>query len=263
MKLKNIFRCICLFGFLSIGTSYAAEPIEQIEITSIEKDVSDFFTVNKVNRAAYHRGSSIDYKKVFYGSPLIYIILFLISLAAVAIWFYISMHLKKAKWITDDFDQKIHSLLAQKNSKEAMLLCKRDPSLYASVVHVLLQSGVSDAAFTQNQIKAEGKRLSVPYFQKMSLLNDFAVISPMIGLLGTVFGLFYAFYGLERSQESITKLFDGLGVAVGTTLAGLIVAVLSMIFASTLKYKLIQHLSIIEARAQSLFNVMKSTPNDS
>ncbi len=74
----------------------------------------------------------------------------------------------------------------------------------------------------------------------------------MLGLLGTVIGMFYAFYDVNRSAESINALFDGLGIAVGTTVAGLVVAILCMLFSTTLKYRLIKTLSHVENEALHL-----------
>jgi biopolymer transport protein ExbB len=52
------------------------------------------------------------------------------------------------------------------------------------------------------------------------------VISPLIGLLGTVLGLIEMFKGIAVSTGNITPndLADGLGLAMRTTAAGLIIA---------------------------------------
>ncbi|MFA6502142.1 MAG: MotA/TolQ/ExbB proton channel family protein, partial [Parachlamydiales bacterium] len=96
------------------------------------------------------------------------------------------------------------------------------------------------------------QRYTTKFWQKIGLLNEIVVIAPMLGLLGTVLGMFYAFYDVNRSIDSISALFDGLGIAVGTTVAGLIVAILSMIFHTILKYRLIKMLNSIENEAFSL-----------
>ena len=105
-------------------------------------------------------------------------------------------------------------------------------------------------------MKAEGKRSSMTYWQKIGLLSDIAIIAPMLGLLGTVLGMFYAFYDVNRSMESITSLFDGLGVSVGTTVAGLIVAILALILHSTAKYRLIRTLSHVESEAHGITSLI-------
>jgi biopolymer transport protein ExbB len=101
-------------------------------------------------------------------------------------------------------------------------------------------------------MKTEGKRLTSHLWQRLALLNDIAIVAPMLGLLGTVIGMFYAFYDVNRSIESINALFDGLGIAVGTTVAGLIIAILSMLLATTLKYRLVKNLSLVENTALTI-----------
>ncbi|MBD1576624.1 MotA/TolQ/ExbB proton channel family protein [Vibrio sp. S11_S32] len=60
----------------------------------------------------------------------------------------------------------------------------------------------------------------------LKLLTLIGVISPLIGLLGTVLGLIDMFKGVAASTGNITPndLADGLGLAMRTTAAGLIVA---------------------------------------
>ncbi len=60
----------------------------------------------------------------------------------------------------------------------------------------------------------------------LRLLTLIGVISPLIGLLGTVLGLIDMFKGIAVSSGNITPndLADGLGLAMRTTAAGLIIA---------------------------------------
>ncbi|WP_281543937.1 MotA/TolQ/ExbB proton channel family protein [Grimontia sp. SpTr1] len=60
----------------------------------------------------------------------------------------------------------------------------------------------------------------------LKLLNIIGVLSPLIGLLGTVVGLIEMFKGLSATQGGISpaELADGLGLAMSTTAAGLLIA---------------------------------------
>lgn len=60
----------------------------------------------------------------------------------------------------------------------------------------------------------------------LKLLNVIGVLSPLIGLLGTVIGLIEMFKGLSATQGGISpsELADGLGLAMSTTAAGLLIA---------------------------------------
>lgn len=61
----------------------------------------------------------------------------------------------------------------------------------------------------------------------LKLLQVIGIISPLLGLLGTVLGLIEMFAGLGASQGPVTPamLSGGLGLAMNTTAAGLIIAV--------------------------------------
>jgi biopolymer transport protein ExbB len=106
-------------------------------------------------------------------------------------------------------------------------------------------------------MQAEGKRCGVALWQRISLINDVAIISPMLGLLGTVLGLFYAFYDVNRTPDTLAAIFDGLGIAVGTTVAGLIVAILAMIFSATLKFRIVRLLNSLENATLTLGNLIQ------
>ncbi|KGK14197.1 MotA/TolQ/ExbB proton channel family protein [Vibrio navarrensis] len=60
----------------------------------------------------------------------------------------------------------------------------------------------------------------------LRLLTLIGVLSPLIGLLGTVLGLIEMFKGVAASSGNITPndLADGLGLAMRTTAAGLLIA---------------------------------------
>lgn len=61
----------------------------------------------------------------------------------------------------------------------------------------------------------------------LKLLQVIGIISPLLGLLGTVLGLIDMFAELGQSQGPVTpaQLSAGLGLAMNTTAAGLIIAV--------------------------------------
>ncbi|OXX57048.1 biopolymer transporter ExbB [Vibrio sp. V12_P9A6T4] len=60
----------------------------------------------------------------------------------------------------------------------------------------------------------------------LRILSLIGVISPLLGLLGTVLGLIEMFKGVALSSGNITPndLADGLGIAMRTTAAGLLIA---------------------------------------
>jgi biopolymer transport protein ExbB len=69
------------------------------------------------------------------------------------------------------------------------------------------------------------------------LLQLIGLLAPITGLLGTVFGLISAFDAISLSTESVNPslVAEGLGLAMNTTAAGLIIALPSLLVANLVR----------------------------
>jgi biopolymer transport protein ExbB len=193
----------------------------------------------------------INLRQVFSGSPIIYTVLFFLSTISFCVWIYTMLTIRSSGLLPPKIIKDLRNKLIKNQFDEAIDLCIKQKHFFCK----MLASGIMARRHGLNMMvdtmKTEGKRSTVAFWQQISILNEIAIIAPMLGLLGTVLGMFYAFYDLNRSIESVSLLFDGLGISVGTTVAGLIVAILAMIFYSIAKYRLVRTLAIVENEAQS------------
>lgn len=221
--MKKIFSCLSLF-FLS-------KPLLALEISPNTES------------------NQLDLLQVFYSSPIIYSVLLFLSFLAVIIWLYSIFTLKLSFLLPPRFLVDLRSLLLEKKYDAALSICQNSHNFIASIIASGICSRMHGHQVMLEAMQTEGKRCGVSMWQRISLLNDIAIIAPMLGLLGTVLGLFYAFYDVNRSPDTLVSIFDGLGIAVGTTVAGLIVAILAMIFYATLKLKVVRLLNSIENEA--------------
>ncbi len=205
-------------------------------------------------------GITIDFGKVFAGSPTIYSFLFLLSMSSFFIWLYTILSLRTSQILPKNTLKILREKLASKQFPEALDICETNNSLLFKMLASGLSTRSQGTTNMMDAVRLEGKRASGAHWQKIGLLNDIAIIAPMLGLLGTVLGMFYAFYDVNRSMESISAFFDGLGISVGTTVCGLLVAILAMLFHSMTKYKLVKQLSLIENEAKTLTNLIDAGP---
>jgi len=193
----------------------------------------------------------INLRQVFSGSPIIYSLLFFLSTISVCVWLYSMLTIRSVDLLPPKLIKELRTKLVSNQFDEALDLCVKQKHFFCK----MLASGILARRHGLNvmidTMKAEGKRSTVAFWQRISILNEIAIIAPMLGLLGTVLGMFYAFYDLNRSVESVSLLFDGLGISVGTTVAGLFVAILAMILYSVAKYRLVRILAVVENEAQS------------
>jgi len=179
------------------------------------------------------------------------------SVASLALWVYSLITFRAKEILPADFLQNLRVHLHKKQYAQAEQLCKAHGKLLGTIVHAGLSTRQHGAQVMMDTMKSEAKRAATKFWQRLALLNDVVIIAPMLGLLGTVIGMFYAFYDVNRSIESINALFDGLGIAVGTTVMGLIVAILAMVFYTTLKYRVVKTLSEVEVEALALSTLME------
>ncbi len=250
------FFFVLIFTVL-LSFSYAADKIEKpASNPKIESPSSTLSSpiVSPVKKPKI----SLDLSKIFFASPIIYSLLTLMSVSSLVIWLYSLATFRMKDLLPDSFLTSIRSHLTSKKYDEAYALSQNQSHFLAKMIFCGLQSRIHGSEVMIDAMKSEGKRASAAVWQRLSLLNDIVVTAPMLGLLGTVIGMFYAFYDVNRSMESITSLFDGLGIAVGTTVAGLIVSIVAMILHTTLKYRLVRSLSLVENEALSLSSLIET-----
>lgn len=207
---------------------------------------------NEVAEEVARAGIIIDLRQVFAGSPTIYSILFVLSIASMGIWIYTFLGLRKSEVLSTAHSEKLREEMSGKRYDSALKICQENSSLLLNMVGAALKSRNHGSSTMREVMQAEGRRESSSYWQKIGLLNEIAVLAPMLGLLGTVLGMFYAFYDLNRSVESISALFDGLGISVGTTVGGLVVAILALLLHTMAKYRLMKQLTLVEKEAEVL-----------
>lgn len=201
-----------------------------------------------------------DIVKVFQSCPIIYSLLLLMSIISLSVWLYSMITLRVSEMMPREFINKISNLLNNHNYDAALAYCKTEKNYTAAILSAGIAARKHGSQVMIETMNAEGRRAGLTLWQRISLLNEIAIVAPMLGLLGTVVGLFFAFYDSSRSAETIASIFDGLGIAVGTTVVGLIVSILAMIFYTTLKFRVVSLLNIIENETLALATQVEVEP---
>ncbi len=240
-----------------VATVKVEEPAQEVAAAApiVEQDLD---ALDEEDEAVPGRlpGILIDFKQVFAGSPTIYSTLLFLSIASLGLGLYSLLSLRSSQLVPQTPLTEVKNLILAGEYEAAKAVCEKR----SDILFKMVQSGLAVREWGPNVVldtmKTEGKRASGSFWQRLALLNDIAIIAPMLGLLGTVLGMFYAFYDLNRSVESITALFDGLGISVGTTVAGIVVAIIAMVLHSMTKYRLTRQLALVENEANSLARLM-------
>ena len=99
---------------------------------------------------------------------------------------------------------------------------------------------------------AEGGRIAAELTAAVDWLADIAAIAPLVGLLGTVLGMFQAFGGIAADVSAGAKpvvLAQGVSQAIVTTIFGLVVAIPCLVAYAFFRRRAQRRISEIEAAA--------------
>jgi len=101
---------------------------------------------------------------------------------------------------------------------------------------------------------AEGGRIADRMTAAVDWLADIAAIAPLVGLLGTVLGMFQAFGGIASDVSAGAKpivLAQGVSQAIVTTIFGLVVAIPSLVAYAFFRRRAQRRIAEIEAEVES------------
>ncbi|UCH25224.1 MAG: MotA/TolQ/ExbB proton channel family protein [Trueperaceae bacterium] len=186
------------------------------------------------------------------GGPVLVAIL-LVSLYAVYLFLERVFKLSRERVEADTLMTKVNAAVRERDLELALTACERHGGPIARVINAALlrlpygRSAV-EAAFQEASLQEE-QRLT----QGLRSLATIAQIAPLLGLLGTVTGMIVAFSEIsQQGTGNPAALADGIGQALVTTAAGLIVAIPVLIGQNYLANRVDNILIEIDRRREEL-----------
>jgi len=155
----------------------------------------------------------------------------ILSILAVYIFFERYFAISKASKTDINFMNKIKDYIHDDKIESAQTLCQSIDSPVARMIDKGIQRIGRPLDDITAAIENVGK-LEISKLEKgLPTLATAAGAAPMIGFLGTVMGMIRAFYDMANagSNIDITLLSNGIYTAMVTTVAGLIVGIISYI----------------------------------
>jgi biopolymer transport protein ExbB len=154
----------------------------------------------------------------------------LCSLAALAIISERVWILRRARVMPRSLVGSVNELLLRRQFNEAAYLCQDGQSAAARLIRQGLKMAGQTRAMFKDAMEELGRRESAYLAAHLELLSVIASISPLLGLLGTVSGMIAAFGAVAQAGLGNPGLLaGGIGQALLTTAAGLVVAIPTMV----------------------------------
>lgn len=191
-------------------------------------------------------------------------VLLAMSVAGVACCLYFLATLRVGAVVPLRLRRDLPKYLLADDPNEARRLCEDKPSPLSSVMLATLEAirnaPKANAELIAKVAEAEGARQAEQIQGRTQWLLDIATIAPMVGLLGTVFGMLQAF-GAVASDVAAAKptlLAAGVSKAIVTTIFGLLVAIPAMAFYAYFRRRAGRIISALEGACAELVAVLGS-----
>lgn len=141
---------------------------------------------------------------------------------------------------------------------EATKLCDGRPELMARVLYSGLRVSEQERYIIQEAMESEGERGAAQLWQRISYLNNVGAIAPLLGLLGTVWGMINAFsaIALDNSQVKGLTMAYSVSQAMITTAAGLLLAIPALLTYFFLRGRVLKVIALVESQASEFVELI-------
>ena len=150
-------------------------------------------------------------------------------------WLAISRNAIAPPEMIEQFQTKMES----KEYQEAYELAKESDSLFGRIFAVGLVKMSDGVAVAKQAMEDTADEEIMRLKHRLSYLGTIATVAPMLGLLGTVYGMILAFSVIAKGgPPQASELAGGISTALVTTQIGLMIAIPALILFEVFKNRL-------------------------
>ena len=172
------------------------------------------------------------------------------------------VYLRRARMIPRPFVRGVIEQLEQQQlgRDEALALCEENGSPIAEIFAGALKKYGRSAVEVEQAVVDAGERVVSQMRKYLRLFNAISNLTPLLGLLGTVLGMIEAFNTIARADAMGRPelLAGGIGTALITTAAGLVVAIPSYAAYAFFLGRIDKLILEMDAHAQSIVDIISA-----
>lgn len=175
---------------------------------------------------AKHEPPKIDIRQMFVDGGAIGYIIVGLSFVMLALVFEHLLTIRRTTLMPNGMAEDIQKLIQQGQFKVAEERCRASPSLLGHLLGAALPEIDLGYSAVEKAMEDAAAQQSARLMRKIEYLSIISTVAPMLGLMGTVWGMILAFMEFERkANPQVSELAPGIYKALVTTLFGLIVAI--------------------------------------
>jgi biopolymer transport protein ExbB len=176
--------------------------------------------------------AQMNYFRVFIypGGGVIGGILWLLSFFTLGLIIYYFITIRVTTLLPDPMLGQVRELFDQKQYREAIEVTENQPDYFSYILHAALGEAAHGYGAMERAMEEAAEEKTAKLLRNIEWLNLVGNIAPMMGLLGTVWGMIQAFFDIVAAGGSPKPgdLAQSIGVALVTTMLGLSIAIPSL-----------------------------------
>jgi biopolymer transport protein ExbB len=267
--MKKLFAFLAVIGILSFGVSnivkaQAAEEDVASDTTGVVADTAATEAPAEAPETAEAEPvqeevplhTQVKAKFIEGGATFMGIVL-LCLIIGLAIAIERIIYLNMATTNTDKLLEKIEDALNEGGIEAAKEVCRNTRGPVASIFYQGLDRSDEGIEIVEKSIISYGSVQMGLLEKNLSWISLFIALAPMLGFMGTVIGMIQAFDNIrEAGNVSPQIVAGGIGVALLTTLFGLIVAAVLQVFYNYILSKIDSIVNRMEDSSISLVDIL-------
>lgn len=168
----------------------------------------------------------VDLQQLFRDGGAIGYVICGLSLTMVALIVEHWLTIRRGALMPPGLAEEVHRQIVLGQFKAADEVCRSRPSLLGEMLRAGLGEVDLGYGAVEKAMEDAATQQASRLVRKIEYLNLISTVAPMLGLMGTVWGMILAFMEFERkANPQVSELAPGVYKALVTTLFGLIVAV--------------------------------------
>ena len=204
--------------------------------------------------------SHVVFRSGWFG-VMIWMLLFACSIASVALTVDSFISIRAKKIAPDELVTKVRSAMEQGDVIKAIQHCDEAPGPLAQILKAGFSNVQEGFEVVQDSVSVSADMESEKMLQRVTYLNVVSNTTPMLGLIGTVQGMIYAFFTLGTQQAGAAQqamLAVNISHGLWATAVGLTIAVQATIFFYFFKNKATRLILQMEAMTLDLIKGLRN-----
>ncbi len=186
-------------------------------------------------------------------------LLWAISILTLGLIIQYFISVRRQNILPDLTREQIQGLFENKQYREAIDLTADQPDFLSYVINASLCEAPHGYPAMERAMEEAAEERTVKLLRRIEWLNLIGNVSPMLGLLGTVWGMIIAFSKIAGSKEppNPSELAGGIYTALVTTLLGLAIAIPSLAVYAVMRNRIDSLTSEAMVNAQELITTFR------